>query len=332
MTKNPVINLEGMSIQLIGDPHLGKKFKTGVPRTKLGMREESQFNEFEKLVNNPNTNVVIIMGDLFDKCVVSSNTVYRTYQIIQDSVNTDNDRLIIILPGNHDISKDSTQVSSFTIFEKMFHNGNIKIVTHPQMFCLGKFNIFVDSYNPFNTEYELEVNKLFSSQTKPVYSFGHWDDMRSPDLGTYFPLDIIKQKSKGIYSGHIHTPACFIKDSVTYNYVGSMQPYSHAEDPEHKLYITLDEADILDPNFKLKDYTNKCIRVRCNADFEFDFKDIPLAVTYQYLEQDIEEVSLVIEESINSYHDSMTKFISANSDSVSKDVLKVLQERSYAPI
>ena len=42
-----------------------------------------------------------------------------------------------------------------------------------------------------------------------------------------------------IYSGHWHVAGDYVIDGVTVHCTGSMQPMTHAEDPEGKLYVTL---------------------------------------------------------------------------------------------
>ena len=74
--RNPIIeikiNNKIFKIQTIGDPHFGKSFKTGINTSKIGIREELQFNDFINLLNTLDVSEYIIMGDLFDKFNISN--------------------------------------------------------------------------------------------------------------------------------------------------------------------------------------------------------------------------------------------------------------------
>ena len=81
--RNPIIEIPYEDtvyrIQIIGDPHFGKTFKTGVPTSKIGIREEYQLNTFKELLNTSDIDHFIIMGDLFDKFVVNNEILIKVY-------------------------------------------------------------------------------------------------------------------------------------------------------------------------------------------------------------------------------------------------------------
>ena len=47
------------------------------------------------------------------------------------------------------------------------------------------------------------------------------------------------QTALAVITGHYHTPRIFMEGDTPVWVTGSMQPYSHAEDPNNQLYITL---------------------------------------------------------------------------------------------
>ena len=47
MKRNPILNFHNTTIKFIGDCHLGKTFKRGVPLSKYGLREESLFTDLK---------------------------------------------------------------------------------------------------------------------------------------------------------------------------------------------------------------------------------------------------------------------------------------------
>src|SRR3546814_20896947 len=60
-----------------------------------------------------------------------------------------------------------------------------------------------------------------------------------------------------IYSGHYHLPGEYEVDGHTVVCTGSMEPYSHAEDPSGDLYVTLTLAELEARD----DLHDKCVRV-----------------------------------------------------------------------
>ena len=62
-----VIEIAGHKFKLIGDPHLGRVFKTGVPTHRIGERETDVTLDFTQQVSSSDNTPIIVMGDLFDK-------------------------------------------------------------------------------------------------------------------------------------------------------------------------------------------------------------------------------------------------------------------------
>ena len=63
---NDLIKLPSF-VQTLGDPHLARKFNTGVPTHRKGEREEMVKDTFAGIVNAPGYKLHVCMGDLFDK-------------------------------------------------------------------------------------------------------------------------------------------------------------------------------------------------------------------------------------------------------------------------
>ena len=75
-------------VRFIGDPHLGRVFKTGVPLHRRGEREEMVWATFEKALteNTQDIDAIVIMGDLFDKMHVPNAVVLRASDLLWKSV------------------------------------------------------------------------------------------------------------------------------------------------------------------------------------------------------------------------------------------------------
>ena len=57
-------------MKLIGDPHLGRVFKTNVPLDRRGEREVMMQNQFWDEIHSID-DLIVIVGDLFDHWYVS---------------------------------------------------------------------------------------------------------------------------------------------------------------------------------------------------------------------------------------------------------------------
>lgn len=270
--RNPSINFHGLKVKLIGDPHLGRVFKRTVPISKLGLREKQVYRTFEQqLIEGNSHDYTIIVGDLFDSFRVSNEALATTFKIITKFLKTSKTKLIII-PGNHDLSKDKTKISSYSILYSMlepYFNSNFSMLLNKSnVIDLGTSYLYLDVYDPFYKKDD-EREKPFLEEledTKPVLSVGHWDDPRF-DHG-YLPSDYLLERSEKLYSGHIHSPETFLWKGVEWSYTGSLEPYSHGEDPEGLLYktYTYEEIELLvksDTRLEEESIHSKNIRINC---------------------------------------------------------------------
>ena len=101
-------------ITFLGDPHLGKRFVTGVPLHRRGEREESQWKDFERSIWTCTTPVHVCMGDIFDKFIVPPEVVIRVATIYMEA---SKDVEYFIILGNHDASRDQSRGSSFDLLQ-----------------------------------------------------------------------------------------------------------------------------------------------------------------------------------------------------------------------
>ena len=239
------------NVVVLGDPHLGRRFKTGVPLHRIGEREEMVWTQFEAELAAHNGDVHVNMGDLFDKFVVAPEVVLRAADIYLRTAKNLKGRTFVILMGNHDVSRDSSKASSFDLFTQLVAGvKNIKVV-RDKAIVLNGFG-FVP-YHPFKPTAELVAE--LPDDLKAV--FGHWDIV---DFGgdNVIPTKLLADKGvKLAISGHDHVARTETRHGVKVIVTGSMQPYTHAEDPEGKFYRTVYLEDLEN----IPDATNLNIRV-----------------------------------------------------------------------
>ena len=233
------------NIKTLPDPHIGKKFVTGVPLHRLGERELSQMADLRKsLMDGPET-YHVCTGDLFDRFVVPNHVLLAVYETYSVAACSRPDRQFVILRGNHDASRDVSKISSFELLALMLQQfGNIHVVDDGPWILDGMGFI---PWTPFKDAEEM-AGEFGTKKCKVV--FGHWDIEAFGDkTENLIPTKTLSKVTDLIVTGHIHIPSEFDRDGVHVVVSGSMQPYSHAEDPEGVLYrtFTLAEFDGIDP-------------------------------------------------------------------------------------
>jgi len=293
------VKLGSQYVRLIGDPHFGKKFVNGVPLERRGEREAEQAASFFNLMNElegpdgVEVKEVIIMGDLFDSFTVDNEVLIRVYELmLQAAFNHEGNVHYSVLMGNHDGSRNLDEISSFEILERMLlHIPNVSFIRKKKEVILSdNEKILLCPYDFFIPTAEGFANFKGSY----VAVLGHWDVITVENKHNAIPVEELSKGTKLIITGHDHTRRTIPHGDVTVMVTGSMQPYSHGEDPTGILYVTktLDEYEA-DPTL----YHNKCLRLKLKAG-EFPPEDVDaLQFTYQYVTvAEIEETEVKMEE------------------------------------
>jgi hypothetical protein len=225
----------------MGDPHLGRKFKTGVPLHRIGEREQMQWAQFSKELMSCTTKYHINMGDLFDQFVVAPEIVLEAVRIYRQAAHDNPDTTYVVIEGNHDRAKDSSKASSFDLFANLVVTIDNIFVVQEAAAMVGDHYAIVP-YHPFTPTFDL-VDAL--SNIKGItHIFGHWDIQ---DWGgdNVIPTKLLKKmKIFEAISGHDHLARTEKRDGVNITVTGSMQPYTHAEDTSGELYRTMRLSEI----------------------------------------------------------------------------------------
>jgi DNA repair exonuclease SbcCD nuclease subunit len=247
--RNPIIEFPDykIKVQTIGDPHCGRVFKTGVLSSNLGIREKSVLQTFKTLLNpdcNLNITHIVIVGDLFDKSVVTPTVKLEVFNILKNSAELNTNINYYLISGNHDLSKDISKKSSYELLTLMLDTlnlSNLKTTTNNPIYELIDdtikipFYFYFDCYNPFG---DSKFRQSAVLPTAEMVSFGHWDVVSSEK--TWAPSSELISCTSLFVSGHEHTPFQNEVYNTDYICTGSMQPYTHAEDSTSEFYITID--------------------------------------------------------------------------------------------
>lgn len=257
--RNPVITVNGLKIGIIGDVHIGKTFRTGVPKDRIGERESMILRQLTELLHR-DVDYTVLVGDLFDKVRVSNSDLYNLITIVETAVTAKPDVTFAIINGNHDMPKEVDRISSFQLFEKYFEKAslpNLKIVSkHDSRNILvePKFGVllYLSHYNAFSSLDEEIGNEIINQDLIDSYpyriAFGHWETI---DFGSDHFIDrdvpkVILNQFNTVITGHEHKPKLTILEDIPVLTSGSMQPYAYGEELNYEkdFYVTLKASEV----------------------------------------------------------------------------------------
>lgn len=298
------------NIKALGDVHLGKTFRHGVPLHRKGHREEMVWQQFERELMDPEgCTIHVQVGDLFDEAIVPFGVIYRAARIYQRASETNQQTDYILYRGNHDASKDAEKVTAFKIFSAILKGlaPRVSVVEdEPLLFVdecaptLGRtildkpprVHVFIP-WHPIHTA--AEMVELYKDEiAKAEVAWGHWDvDRRQEESTNYVPaaqlaaLGITK-----IITGHDHNRREETIAGVPVVVTGSMQPYDHGQDEDGTIYVTRTLEDVLAAP---DSFVDKHLRIRLERGQVLDVPIDCLQLTIIREGQEDEAVNLDVE-------------------------------------
>lgn len=230
-------------VKVLGDQHLGKKFVEGVPLERRGDRERMQREDFTKsLMECKDVNVHVNMGDIFDAWYVSFEVIYWAAETYRRAARANPKTEYYILRGNHDASRDLERISAFRVFAGMFGDvPNINVVADEIVYLSDDYYKDTLAFVPWHpTKTVLEMIDEAADQIECcIATFHHCDVMAITDTSNLLPAKRLKELGVELaVTGHDHLQRDIKMDGLDVWVTGSMQPYSFAEDPDGKLYVT----------------------------------------------------------------------------------------------
>ena len=287
------LKIGNVLIDLLGDPHMGRAFRHGVPLHRLGEREAMQRELFRKRVMDTKADLHVCMGDIFDKFVVSPTVVLFAARVYREAAEKNPDTFYVILRGNHDGSRDASHKSSFDLLEALLVGiDNLEVVSDISygLEIDGRYFGFIP-WHPFKDAASM-VDEFISTMPIPDADvvFGHWDvedfGGENPNL---IPVEGLSQITNLAVTGHVHKPERRDIDGLDVIVTGSMMPLAHGEDLNNETYRIVDLATAR----KLVEdgeATNLCLRVILEDKEELDFEIDCLQLQVQKKSVDIDDV------------------------------------------
>lgn len=272
-----------MDFTILGDVHLGRTFIHGVPLHRRGERELMMWRDFANSLSDVMTPLHICMGDLFDRAVVSYDTIVSAARFYMQAAAEFPQTRFVILRGNHDASRDVDKVSAFDVFSMIVKCiDNIRPVTEPEN---------IDGYWFFPWDPVRSAAELVKNYATPAPAcFGHWD-IACDDHNVIPVQELAAAGITKAYTGHIHLPQRFTRAGVKVIVTGSMQPLAHGEDPDERFYVTCTLAEV---EANPEAYKDKCLRIDLKPGEVFGMEIDCLQLTVRRPEEELCDEAVVL--------------------------------------
>lgn len=280
----------GKKAKLIGDPHLGRKFETGVPLLRRGEREKKQMENFIKQLNTQGVDYNIMVGDLFDHPHVGYGVTVAAAEAYISAATANENIEYVAMAGNHDLPRNLGVVGAWNAFEYMTTGIDNLMVERGVTSLYDELVCFPWEWTRSAVE-QVEIFGKHHVLTENWVAIGHWD-LRSYGGDDSHIAPVAELHALGvtdIYGGHYHTAGDYEVGGGVVHCTGSMEPYSHAEDPDGAIYVTLTLAEALDG----RELTDKCVRILLADDEEVPYDLDCMALTYKRQTEHTEQLQTI---------------------------------------
>jgi len=300
-----------------------------------GTSFEDNFNYFRSIYEEASSskfNLVIHLGDLFDRSDRISSYIFTSVVRLIKSFEFLYKLPTIILAGNHDIKfSDSSNLekNAITVIDTPVANSSLgltttKVLYKPVSLLINKHKFLLIPYNKDSSKIVDFINKEVSHQTSNCFLLGHFGLLGS-GFGDLTPDDIHSSEFTRIILGHIH-----IRSFPTQNieYMGSLFQHDFRDErstpgyykllldfstPSYKLefvenihtkrFCTIDartkeEFENFLVNYKKGMYSDKFVRVRYQSDLSMvttNFESVPNFLTINPERRDTDKFEQIFE-------------------------------------
>jgi predicted phosphodiesterase len=308
------LSIDGKTYWFVGDPHAGRDFRNGTPLNRRGEREAQQMQKLrDELATECDVNVTV--GDVFDKPFVPLPVINEVAQAYLAAARERPKTLFVVMAGNHDLSRQLNIRGAFDILELAIGwVENIMVLRKPTQ--LGRVAFFPWEWDKTTLEQLEGIDEVYAA-------VGHYDLMDfGGDTSHVAPTQqLVDLGAELIISGHYHLEGEYEVAGHKVFCTGSLEPYTHAEDPNGTMYLTLtaDEAQARD------DLHDKCVRILLEPGEDLPEIDC-LQLTYKRVDSEHEEV-MGIEVGIGAFNLNETLTDEFRENEVPEPVQSFIKER-----
>lgn len=255
-------------IHILPDAHLGRRFLNNVPLHRRGERERMVMADFQQRLQDvidEEPTVHITIGDIFDQPRVDPMVVLMAAEAYQDAAYNSPKTHFVILPGNHDLSRDVEAKTSYDLLRAILvavKRPNIQVLRDvPEVMMANGLRLGFVPWHPTETSEEM-VSQLGKAAPFDAI-FGHWDVIAPIDRRNLVPIEVLREMTSIVVTGHDHRRRAERRgEDLALLVTGSMQPYAHGEDVDGTMYRTVTLGEL--PS----DTRNLCLRIMLQGNEE----------------------------------------------------------------
>lgn len=166
---------------VINDTHLGVNRSGGTTPLTHATLLDYTHERFAGLldIGSPDGHV-LINGDLFDGFLVTNAVLLRTYAELATRLESGVIATLFLARGNHDVSKDSTKLSSFDLLGALLTDSypqRAHVITEPTMIAWGgDASAWVVPHAPNQDIFDMWIDHVRSDPTPFVFVHCNWNN------------------------------------------------------------------------------------------------------------------------------------------------------------
>lgn len=287
---------------VINDLHLGANRTGGTTPDSAAALKRYMSNMLELMLNRIDDHL-IVMGDLFDSYVVPNDVLLDTYRQFKEW--QAKGHFLYMVPGNHDLSKDSSKLSSFALLCRLL-----------EVDCLrGLTNVNDQIYTLSHVTNQDEFDLMLAKVPDCEYLLVHCNYDNHFAVNSDHSLNMSKAqaeacKAEKIYFAHEHHPRTMLGGKV---FIGGNQfPSSVSDclDKQSKHMYKLNEGNIMfEPTWDISNY----------AEVDWKFPEPTQAQFVRIVGHALPAEAAAMADYIANYRKSSTAFVVTNGVKVGED-------------
>lgn len=189
-------------LTIVNDTHLGVVRSAGTtPATALTLRGW-MLQKFEEILEETD-NDLLILGDLFDSYQIPMTDLLQVYWALVKWLEN-KDHMLHMVPGNHDLSTDSSKMSSFQFLASLLRPYHMEYYKQGSM-VTGHKGVYVIPHMPNQDLFDMELAKVPECEYLLVHCNYENNFAKESDHSLNFSRDQVREcKAKNILFAHEH--------------------------------------------------------------------------------------------------------------------------------
>jgi len=203
-------------LKIINDLHIGVTRGAGTTPTSAAALNEYTLDTFAQLLSGDDVTTVIL-GDLFDKHTVDYKTLLTTYWTLDARLRNFSSPVLLVR-GNHDISRDQTKLSSCDVLGTLLAQQHKNFLYITEVWESEEFSLAIIPHLPNQDLFDLAVKRAAMNDTQTLLCHANYNNSFAVEQDQ--SLNLTPEQSRQfefVISGHEHLS----RKSGCVNMVGS---------------------------------------------------------------------------------------------------------------